>query len=153
LSGGVRRFDGSAFRCARLAAGVPLNTLAARLGVGRSSVSSWERGATRPTPGHLVKIVDLLDVTLEQLGYPPPAACDLAELRERAGLTVVQLAPLAGVHQRHYHDIESGAVAISAPVLERLRTALKESVEVIEAAWRRSRDALPGVTALPVTPH
>jgi len=58
---------GNRIRDKRKAKGLTLQQLGDVFGISRSSVSDWERGATRPDPAKLVRLADALGTTVEYL--------------------------------------------------------------------------------------
>lgn len=54
-------------RDARRAADLTQIELAERLGVRQSAVSAWETGAAIPTPSMILKLVQFLELNLEEL--------------------------------------------------------------------------------------
>lgn len=76
------------------------------------------------------------------MGYEP--AEQVAEIRQRAGLTQEQLADLSGVAQPNIAAYESGKRAPSAKMLARLSAAAKPKPSLVLA---RNRDAIKTIAS------
>lgn len=81
---------GERIREKRTAKGLTLAQVGAVFGITRSSVSDWERGATRPDPSKLVRLAEVLDTTIEYLlGNSSPNRPLIAESKRSTASTLI----------------------------------------------------------------
>ncbi|MGZ6360903.1 MAG: helix-turn-helix transcriptional regulator [Ktedonobacterales bacterium] len=45
--------------------------LASKIGVSNHTISNWERGHKKPSPDHMRKLTEVLNVQSEQIVFPP----------------------------------------------------------------------------------
>ncbi|WP_374713760.1 helix-turn-helix domain-containing protein [Symbiobacterium terraclitae] len=126
--------------------------LGQRLGVTGSAVTQWERGQRVPDPATLQRIADLFGVSVDYLlgrtesaptqsrlylfgavsdGKTAMTRSVLRELRERAGLTVAELAQRSGVPESRVTAYERGEEEYTGYDLVRLATTLNVSASYL----------------------
>jgi transcriptional regulator with XRE-family HTH domain len=138
---GVRSFSGQALRQARIDRGLSHDALGLLTGQLRPNLIAWEQGRHQPTPRLLV-------VLARALGLDPLALLDvtgdtatLADLRARAGLSIVEVAGVLEVHPTTYWRIERGQGPLSETVAAGVAAVLGVPVELVVAAYSRVRGA------------
>jgi transcriptional regulator with XRE-family HTH domain len=135
---GVSGFRRDRLRAARRAAGFTQLRLAEQLGLSRSQISDWERGAVAPRGKTLLSAAHLLGVEVAELVDTSPTPT-LRQLRQLAGLSQRDVAAAIGVSQPAYAALERGAVTLRPQTAETLARTLGTDVPRVRDAWERSR--------------
>jgi transcriptional regulator with XRE-family HTH domain len=105
---------GSHLEASRLRAGKRRVDLAFELGVSEETIRLWEKGAVRPSPERLVRLIALLSLETVDLPPPeplpdlPPLARRLREEREARAISQAEAGLILDVHQATYAGWETG---------------------------------------------
>lgn len=148
---GVRGFRADRLRELRIRAGLSTDDLAARLGVSRQAVSTWETGRSTPPANKLRYIAEELDVSVNALIPIPESQLRLADLRALASLTQVDAANLLGISPTVLGDIERGAkrLGVNEARAELMADVYDTDLQVVRDAWARTeRNRLKRARAL-----
>lgn len=140
---GVRGFRADRLRELRIRAGLSADDLAARLGVSRQAVSTWETGRSNPPANKLRPIADELDVSISALVPIPESQLRLADLRALSSLTQVEAAQQLGISPTVLGDIERGAKKLAAHEgrAELMSAVYDTDLQVVRDAWIRTERA------------
>lgn len=134
MATGVQGFDPNRLASARAKTGLSYRALAALLGVTYSTVRQWEHGISKPRPSYLNPLAKTLGCTVHYLA-PLPSKPTLIDYRERAGLTLEDVAALVDRHFGTVSRIEHGVTWPEEPA--RWAEAYGLSPAVFRSAWRR----------------
>lgn len=134
MAAGVQGFDPSRLASARAKSGLSYRALAALLGVTYSTIVQWEHGANKPRPSYLAPLAEALGCSVHYLA-PLPKEPTLADYRERAGLTLEDMAARVDRHLGTVSRIEHGVTWPEDPA--RWAAAYGLSPAVFRRAWRR----------------
>lgn len=104
---------------ARLAAGLSIPALAARLGVPPVQLERWESTGRMPPPRYLPALATATGLPVEEL-FPNPARHPLVAARLAQGWTGDDLARRSGVSRRTLFEIEHAWHRPRSPVRHRL---------------------------------
>lgn len=137
---GVRGFRADRLRELRIRAGLSTDDLAARLGVSRQAVSTWETGRSTPPANKLRHIAEELDVSISALMPIPESQLRLADLRALSSLTQVEAAGLLDISPTVLSDIERGAKKLSTNEAraELMSGVYEMDLQVVRDAWTRT---------------
>lgn len=135
---GVRGFRADKLRELRLKAGLSPDDLAARIGITRQSVSTWETGRSTPPPPTLGALAEALETSIAVLVPIPANKMRLGDLRVRAALTQVQVARRLGMSPTAYVEIEKGARMVREDRVDALAGVYGVDRAVVLDAWERS---------------
>lgn len=113
MARGVETFDGTALRRYRLRARLTADELAGLLGVSESTVLRWETASTKPTVINVKAAADALGIDVAVLMPRPARTSGVRELRQLAGLSLVEAARQAGVSPTTLGRIERGSIKLS----------------------------------------
>ncbi|APA78392.3 helix-turn-helix domain-containing protein [Mycobacterium avium] len=134
-----RGFDRDLFRDAIKAAGVSRSDLARLADISPATIHSWERRGGTPDIERLARIAGVLGVEVTAFVHVPDDECLPSDLRNRRGLTQVQLAAAAGLSTTVVSGFERAETRWSVKKAEKLAPVLGVSVEQLHEAWQRSR--------------
>ncbi|MFI1890272.1 helix-turn-helix transcriptional regulator [Streptomyces jumonjinensis] len=133
----VRHFDGHRVRTERAVARLTQADLAERVGVTRTAVASWERGATRPDGERLPVIAEALGKSIDDL-FPREGGPDLVDLRCDAGYAQYQIGGVVPRSAGPVGEAERGARRLDDALLAPLAAAYGVSQSVLLDAQERS---------------
>ncbi|MFZ3470301.1 helix-turn-helix domain-containing protein [Streptomyces sp. 4.24] len=134
----TREVDGQRIRAERRAADVTQEQLAVAVGVSKSAVANWEKGASLPDPEKLPALARSLGKALDDL-FPRHGLPDLADLRGDAGLAQYEVAEVLGTKSAGpVANAERAKRRLSGQFVEPLAAAYGVSVERLLAAQQRS---------------
>ncbi|MET8945421.1 helix-turn-helix transcriptional regulator [Streptomyces sp. NPDC004542] len=113
MARGVRGFDGSALRAARLVASCPdhphmltVACLARLVGTSKALILNYEHGRSSPSPQRLADLARAVGVPASELQH----GAQLPDLRVARGLTLAELADRLGLAVNTYRRIESSGI-------------------------------------------
>lgn len=138
----IRAFDQVAMRAAREQKKWSRGRLAVLLGVTPPAVASWEKGTTTPEPPTFVRLAKLLDLDPAALIATPQTSWTLTDLRVSHGLHQAPAAEQIGMAATRLSDLEMGYDELREPITESLAQMYGVTTDVIENAWRQSRERL-----------
>ena len=138
----VAGFSPRALLNARRAAGWSIAELAVVSGVPSTVLAGWERGAHQPTVTRLRAAAEALGLEVRDLLRASAAdGGTLTDLRVARGLSLVEAAKAAGIHDSTLSRAERGA-----PLTERVQLALAAAYQCSESeigeAWALGREAI-----------
>ncbi len=136
---GIRSFNGTALRQARVARGLSHDALARLTGRTRGHLIDWEQGRYRPSPALLVVLAEALDLDPFELLDVTEDTATLADLRGRAGLATVDVADHLGVHPTTYRRLERGRAPLSQDTAATLAALFDTTPDRIAEAYARAR--------------
>jgi transcriptional regulator with XRE-family HTH domain len=125
---------------ARVEARLSQATLGRLVGVSETTVAAWERGRAAPTAHHLASIADAVKASPSYLA-PLPANPGLSDLRQRAGLSQVDVAAVLGVSSGSVGYVDAGRWWPSNAAQWAETYAV--SLAAFRAAWEHSRSHGP----------
>jgi DNA-binding XRE family transcriptional regulator len=141
----ARHFDKARFRAVRRAAELAQADVAAVLGVGDSTVASWENGATSPDPEKLPALARVLKVDLDEL-FPRTGPADLLDLRCDAGHYQYETAGIIGTKSAGpVAGAERGERRLKEKYVADLAAAYGVSIEELRRAEDRSMAQAQGL--------
>ena len=146
--GRMESFDLGIFRELLDRSGKSQSQLAVDCGVGKTVVSHWVTGRSKPSPQLAPKIAAALGVGVLDLAGKTSATADLFDLRMVQGMTGAQVAADAGIKPYQYQSLEE---AISMPKQEHLdpvAPVLEVTVDQVHRAWINRRTKLYGTKSL-----
>ncbi|MFE4664588.1 helix-turn-helix transcriptional regulator [Streptomyces sp. NPDC056716] len=133
----VRYFDGGRVRTERVIARLTQTGLAERVGVLRTAVAGWERGATRPGGEKLPVIAQALGRPLDEL-FPREGGPDLADLRCDAGYAQYRIGDVVPRSVGPVGEAERGVRRLDDALVAVLAAAYGVSVSALRRAQERS---------------
>ncbi|MGW5679622.1 helix-turn-helix transcriptional regulator [Streptomyces sp. NPDC003860] len=133
----VRHFDGHRVRTERAVARLTQADLADRVGVSRTAVASWERGATRPDGERIPAVARALDKSLDEL-FPRDGGPDLADLRCDAEYAQYQIGTVVPRSAGPVGDAERGVRRLDDALVAPLAAAYGVSEQDLLDAQERS---------------
>ena len=143
---GVRGFRGDRLRDLRVRAGLSPDDLAAKLGVSRQAISTWEVGRSTPSPSTLGVLAEVLETSVSTLVPIAEANLRLADLRVHAALAQGEAAKVIGVSPTVLADIERGRKVESDDRVAAMARAYGLTPEMVRPVldWenRKAREAL-----------
>ncbi len=137
---GVRGFSPAALRRLRAAARFSLDELGDLAGVSPQTVSKWETGQIKPSPGTLTAVAQVLRVTVADLAPIREADLELSDVRSQAGLKQADVAQALGVSTTRISDIERGRRPIDDQTVDQLSRLYGVTSELLRAVWRHTAD-------------
>lgn len=133
----VRHFDGHRVRTERAIARLTQADLADRVGVSRTAVASWERGATRPDGERIPAVARALDKPLDEI-FPREGGPDLADLRCDAEYAQYQIGAVVPRSAGPVSDAERGVRRLDDALVAPLAAAYGVSKQDLLDAQERS---------------
>ncbi|MFF3556219.1 helix-turn-helix transcriptional regulator [Streptomyces tsukubensis] len=133
----ARHFDGHRVRTERAVARLTQAGLADRVGVTRTAVAGWERGATRPDGERLPAVARALGKPLDDL-FPRDGGPDLADLRCDAGYAQYQIGGVVPRSAGPVGEAERGARRLDDTLVAPLAAAYGVSEQYLLDAQERS---------------
>ena len=122
--------------------------LAVECGVGKTVVSHWVTGRSKPSPPMAPKIAAALNVSVLELAGKTMATADLLDLRMSRGMIGAHLATAAGIKAHQYQRLEEAISMPTPELLDPLAPVLQVSVDQVHRAWVNRRTHLYGTTSL-----
>ncbi len=138
---GIRGFSPAALRRYRSLKRYSLSEVSTLSGINATTISTWETGRARPSPRPLKAVADALGVQVADLAPVKEDDVRLADLRFQAGLNQEDLADAAGLPDGVLGAIELGHREPNETQLRSIAEALNVDVDLVAAAWTRSRRA------------
>lgn len=115
-------------------------------GVSPATIRTWLRGG-HPDIERLSRVAAALDLELTVLVEVPDEQCFPSDLRNRKGLTQVQLATKAGLSTTVISGFERAETGWDDAKGARIAAALDVRPEELQQAWTRARNRPPGAPA------
>lgn len=137
--GHLETFDRELFAKFLAKSGKPRSVVAVDCGVGKSTISHWLVGRSKPSPAVVPRLAASLGVGVLKLSGKTMATADLADLRLIHGLTTRQAAQRSGIELWHVQLLEEAIIMPKPAHLEALSPVYGVSDEQIRRSWLNRR--------------
>lgn len=135
----VHGLNPAALAHARRARGLTQDDLGLQLGVTSQSIHTWESGRSKPGPQNFKRLLDILQVTKDEL-VMAEAVSSLAAHRQRAGLTQLAAVEASGILKHRLLDIERGVRLPTRDETQKLARAYGISVKEVQQLCQALHD-------------
>jgi transcriptional regulator with XRE-family HTH domain len=138
---GVRGFSPAALRRLRAAAQLSLEDLGDLAGVSPQSISKWETGQIKPSPGPLAALAAVLRVSVGDLAPIPEADLQLSDLRFQAGLRQADVAAALNLSATRISDLERGRRTVDDKSVDEIAALYGVTPDLLRTVGQRTVEA------------